>query len=403
MSPQGSDSLSLCIIFPPSLSQSHYPSSAQSPPPPHRSSHSHVVTSPRLSALDSIAVDHEYYDRPPPNQPDPRADPDACQDQQQEQSDEEVHPVARRARRTTNQVTWAEDLQQHDRPNRDPGSSSAMAIDLEQYQAPNPTHGYHDALLSALEDLSSGKSGAAACDQKKYLKTRYQPALQDLSPASLSRQLAHLLIEVNFNALMPVDYHFKGPHSYMNSYSDTITTFQRLQNTLTYQKVDVMIPAALAQVITFTTAQQNRGTPWAVTKLRLLQRFDLYCHDLDLNHLTRASENEEDRAFEVAGPSSASGATSQNQLKTTKTKANRMAWQQQRQGLDKQAPPIKKPRIEELPPDQQCKYHLELWAKTNQTDKKCTHTIDDCTAFKKFMPAARQAYLESGIWPQGKR
>lgn len=117
-----------------------------------------------------------------------------------------------------------------------------MAIDLEQYQAPNPTHGYHDALLSALEDLSSGKSGAAACDQKKYLKTRYQPALQDLSPASLSRQLAHLLIEVNFNALMPVDYHFKGPHSYMNSYSDTITTFQRLQNTLTYQKVDVMIP-----------------------------------------------------------------------------------------------------------------------------------------------------------------
>lgn len=353
----------------------------------------------RLSALDSIAVDHEYYDRltTPPHQPDPR------QDQHRDQDDGEDQPIIQRERRNTNQVTWSDDLQQQDRPNRSAGSSSAMAIDIDQYQVPNRNQGFQDSVLSILDDLASSKGGPAAGDHKRYLKTRYQRALQDLSPLSLSRQLAHLLLEVNYNAIMPMDYHFKTPYDYMNSYRGTITSLQRLQNTLIRQMADMQVSAAVGQVLSFTMAQQNRGTPWSVTKLRLLQRFDLYCHDLDLTHLTRASDSEEDRAFEIAGPTTVTGVASHTQPTTT-NKTTRTAWQQQqRQGLDKQAPPTKKPHLEELPPSEQCKYHLALWAKTNQTNKKCTHTFADCTAFQKLSPAAQQAFLQSSTLPPGKQ
>lgn len=303
-------------------------------------------------------------------------------------------------RRTPNRqgdrrMTWSEDLLQRDRPEL--GSSADLAIDTERYEAPSTSESLTHSFMSLLENVAQAgeKGGMAAMDNKKYLRTRYQLALQVSKATALGRQLAYILIDANYNHVMKSNYHFKGDYAYMNAYDTAIKTLRNLSSHLVDDQVDIAIIGALGRLIDFITAQQAKGIQWSITKLRILQRFDLYCHTLDLERLTRASDNEEDQAYATAGLST------DTPWKPGQAKVNHSAWQQ-RGGTDNRTPTTKKPRpdeIQEVPPSEQCRYHLALWAKNKQTNRRCTHRFEGCTAFGKLPETAQQAFLQSGTLP----
>lgn len=238
----------------------------------------------------------------------------------------------------------------------------------------------------------------AATDNKKYNKARYRNAVSQI----LGRQLTYILVDVNYNHGIRKDYTFKGDYAYLNAYDTAIEGLRDMLNSLLDQKVDPDTIMAFNQLITFVIAQHNQGKPWTTTKLRILQRFDLYCATLDLACLTKASDTEEDRAFAIAGPSMDTKPPPSNRWKPGQGKLNHTAWQQQsRSGMP---PPQPKKARQEAPEDiprhEWCKYHVALWTKKGIiTQKKCGHRFEGCTAFTLLEESVQQAFLQSGTLP----